>query len=176
MKRKFLFIFSLMLFFPFLGCGYSTRSNVSSNLRTIYIEDFENKIIYTTESNRNVYIPLLELNVRNAVIDRFLFDGNLKVTKVDNADLILKGKLLSYQRDVLRYTDDEDAWEYRISIIVSLELWNQEKNELVWSEGHFAGDTEYFISGTLAKSEETAIDEAIVDLARRVVERTIEDW
>jgi hypothetical protein len=174
--KKYVVIFFTMVCFCVMGCGYTTRSASMGGLRTIHIDDFENEIAYTDEGGKNLYIPLLELDVTNAVIDRFLFDGNLKVVNEDKADLILKGKLLNYQRDVLRYTEDEDAWEYRISITVSLEMWNTQTQEMEWRESAFVGDTEYFVSGSLAKSEEVAIDEAVVDLARRIVERTIEDW
>lgn len=174
--KKFLTIVSLIFSMAVTGCGYTTKSASMGSLKTIHIQDFENKITYTTEGGKNIYIPLLEVDVTNAVIDRFLFDGNLKVVDAEDADLVLKGKLLRYNRDVLRYTEDEDVWEYRISITVSLELWNEQTKTVEWTESQFVGDTEYFVSGSLAKSEDTAIDEAIVDLSRRIVERTIENW
>ena len=158
------------------GCGYTTSSLIATNIKTIYIEPFANKVDYGTERNRNLYIPLLEVNVKNAVIDRFLFDGNLKVVDENTADIILKGNLIAYRRDVLREDDNEDATEYRISIVVSLVLWDVVKDEPMWEEPNFAGEADYFTSGSLAKSESTAIDEALVDLARRIVERTIENW
>ena len=46
----------------------------------------------------------------------------------------------------------------------------------MWEEKGFIGDATYFTSGTLAKTEDTALDEAVDDLARRIVERTIEWW
>ena len=159
-----------------VGCGYSARSTFAGNFRTIHIEPFKNKIIYGTETIRNTYIPLLEVKITNAVADRFLFDGNLKVNKKDTADLILKGELTNYDRAPLRYTDDGEVQEYRITITVSLTLWDSAKNEAVWTESNFSGDTSYFTSGTLAKSESAAIEDAVTDLARRIVERTIEDW
>ena len=45
-----------------------------------------------------------------------------------------------------------------------------------WTESNFVGETTYFTSGSLAKSENVAIQDALTDLARRIVERTIEDW
>ncbi len=174
--RKKIWLWGLVFCVILSGCGYTTRSASMGSLRTIHIQDFKNEISYTDEGGKNIYIPLLELEVTNAVIDRFLFDGNLKVVQKEQADLILSGKLLSYRRDVLRYTDDEDAWEYRISITVSLVLWNTKKQEMEWSERSFVGDAEYFVSGSLAKSEEAAIDDAVLDLARRIVERTVENW
>ena len=175
-KRKsfFLYGFSILIFLT--GCGYTTRSTLPKSIRTIHIEDFKNEISYTDGSGRNIYLPLLELDARNAVIDRFLFDGNLKIAEPEEADLILKGRLKSYFRGVLRYTDNQDVEEYRIQITVSFELWDTKRNEIAWSEPGFVGEAEYFVSGSLATTEDAAIKIAIKDLARRIVERTIEDW
>lgn len=158
------------------GCGYSTKSTLPSNLRTIYVEPFKNSINYTDETVRNVYLPLLEVNARNAVISRFQFNGALKIAPVESADLILKGNLVGFSRSALRYTDDEDIEEYRIYISVTFELFNQNTGKTDWVEPGFSGDASYFLTGPDATSEESAINEALVDLARRIVERTVEDW
>lgn len=176
MNRHVLSIFFLALSFFSLSCGYTTRSTLPSHLRTIHVEPFKNDILYEKEGSRNIYLPLLEQKVRNAVIDRFLFDGNLKIANSDHADLILKGKLTSYERGGLRYTDNEDVEEYRVTITVSLELWDPKKQEIVWTEPSFSGETTYFVSGPQAKSEDVAVQDATTDLARRIVERTVEDW
>jgi len=158
------------------GCGYTSKSSLPKSLRTIYIEPFKNKIEFTSATGRNVYLPLLELDARNAVIERFLFDGNLKIAKPEDADLILKGDLIGYDRGGLRYTDDDDVEEYRVHVTVAFELKNTQKDDVSWAEPNFAGEATYFVTGPEASSEEEAIDAAILDLARRIVERTIEDW
>ena len=57
-------------------------------IKTIAIPTFKNAIpaaeIYT-------YRPGLEIDITNAVIKRFNFDGNLKVTAKEKADAILEG-------------------------------------------------------------------------------------
>lgn len=160
----------------FSGCGYTTKSILPKNIRTIYVEPFKNNIDFTTGTGRNVYLPLLEIDARNAVIDRFLFDGNLKIAKPEAADLILKGDLNGYNRSGLRYTDNDDVEEYRVHVTVSFELWNTKKDELSWAEPNFTGEATYFVTGPEVSTEDSAVDKAIVDLARRIVERTIEDW
>jgi hypothetical protein len=146
------------------------------NIQTIYVEPFKNSINFTTGTGRNVYLPLLETDSRNAVINRFLFDGNLRIADPQTADLILKGELKSYQRSGLRYTDDDDVEEYRVHITVAFEMWDTQNDEISWKEPNFVGEATYFVSGSEASTEESAVNEAIADLARRIVERTIEDW
>jgi hypothetical protein len=48
--------------------------------------------------------------------------------------------------------------------------------EVYWEEPSFAGEATYFLTGAQAKSETAALDEALTDLARRVVERTVQNW
>ncbi|VAW17259.1 hypothetical protein MNBD_BACTEROID05-390 [hydrothermal vent metagenome] len=176
MKRIFLFYAVIAGLFFTGGCGYTTSSSLPGRLKTIYVEDFKNSIDYTKEGVRNLYLPLLEVDVRNAVVDRFLFDGNLDIGDEDVADLILKAELISYERAALRYTDRDDIEEYRIYIAVSMKLWDVENERMMWEERSFIGESTYFLTGASASSEEAAVKKAIVDLARRIVERTIENW
>jgi hypothetical protein len=162
------------------GCGYTSRSLVTNKFKTISILQFVNKIDITKENDSatkyKVYRPLLESDITKAVIDKFLFDGNLKPVKSDSADLILKGELMEFRRDPLRYTINNDVEEYRINIIVNIGLWDAKENKLIWQENGFTGETSYFAIGTAQKSDTTAINDAIGDLARRIVERTVEQW
>lgn len=158
------------------GCGYSTRSLLLANYKTLHVEPVKNKIAFTTEERRSTYTPFLEDKIRGAIIDRFFFDGAFRIADEDSADLILKTDLITYSKDPLRRTDDSDIEEYRIYIIVSLVLKISEKDEILWEEPRFAGETTYFTIGPLAESEDTALENALVDLARRIVERTVEDW
>ena len=163
------------------GCGYTTGgATLPAGVKTIHVDHFLNKIDITAEvSTRRVYQvyhPLLEVDIRDSVIDRFLFDGNLRIATENKADWILKSELIEFRRDPLRYTDDEETvLEYRINIIVNLSLWARE-GDLVWEQKNFVGDTTYFTQGSSSISEATAIDKAITDLARRIVERVIENW
>lgn len=170
---------SLIFFFYLatgsLSCGYVTHSSLPSHIKTIYVEPLKNNVTYTAEGSRNIYLPLLEVDVRKAIVSRFLFDGNLKISEADTADMVLKGQVNNYERTPLRYTDNDDVEEYRIQIFASLEMHDTQKQEVIWSDG-IVGEASYFVTGPLAKSESAALSDAITDLARRVVERTIEDW
>jgi len=160
-----------------VGCGYSTHSVALGKVKKIYVAPFKNKISYGEAKQRNIYLPLLEVKATNAIVNRFLFDGNLKIVTEDTADVILKGELIRYERHPLRYDESNEVQEYRINIIVSMSLWDPAKeDEPIWSEPYFVGETTYFTSGALSTTEEAAVEKAVVDLARRVVERTIENW
>jgi len=176
MKRVVFFFLLLISPAVFSSCGYTTRSALPAHLKKVHVENFPNKINFTTKQTRNVYLPLLEVKVRNAVVDRFLFDGNLLIGGPDASDLILQGELVAYQRTGLRFTDDDDIEEYRVEIFMNLSLIDTSTGEQIWEEKNFAGNATYFVTGAQATSESAAADEAAVDLARRIVERTVENW
>lgn len=173
-------IFRTLIIFCLAGvlcsCGYTFRSSLPADLKTVYVDQFDNHIDFTAEARRNLYLPLLEQDVRRAITDRFLFDGNLKLDNTNNADLILTGKLLNYRRVGLRFSNDDDVEEYRVYITVSLALTRNGEEEPMWTESSFVGEATYFVSGPRATTEESAVEEAVEDLARRIVERTVEDW
>jgi hypothetical protein len=162
------------------GCGYTTRSAISSKYKTIYITPFVNKIDITQEadvgSKYRLYRPQLETDVTKAVINRFLMDGNLKPVKTENADVTLKGELVEFRKDPLRYDDNNNVSEYRVNMMVNISLWDNRENKVIWEENGFTGERSYFTSGSLAKSEAQIISDSISDLARRIVERAVEAW
>lgn len=162
------------------GCGYTTRSMVSSKYKTIYVTPFINKIDITSEtdtgSKYRIYRPLLETDITKAVINKYLWDGNLKPGKEEAADLVLKGELLEFRKDPLTYDEGDNVLEYRINLVVNLSLLDRKENKLVWQENNFTGETTYFTTGSQAISEAAAINKALDDLERRIVERTVEQW
>ena len=179
-RKLFLLIAYSLLLTAFLGCGYTTRSLIAEQFKTIHIAQFTNKIEITSESGTankyKIYRPALETELTQAVIDGFLSDGNLRPAKDENADLILKGELLAFERDPLKYTDSDEVQEYRINLVVNISLWDNRAGKSLWEEKNFTGDATYFTQGRAARSEDSAVSEAVVDLARRIVERAVEEW
>ena len=187
MMKKYIFVVSLCLCclpafgaFFISGCGYTTGSLLPQHLKTICVENFSNKIPITDEvSDRRrykTYRPLLEVDVTRAIIDRFIFDGHLRVAQKKDADLVMEGGLTDFKREPTKYGYNDTIDQYRIAIFVDLRLVESATGKVVWSEENFAGSEYYFTSGRQAKSEDEAVADALNDLARRVVERTIEVW
>lgn len=178
--RKFSFL--LMLSLIIAGCGYTTGSLLPGHIKTIHIQPFRNKIELTEELpfdeyRFRTYQAYLETDITKEVIDKFINDGHLKVEGEKNADLILTGELIDYLRTPVRYGDDnETVEEYRISIVCSLKLKDVSKDVIMWQEPRVIGDSTYSLSGSYATSESSCVSAAVSDLARRIVNRTIEGW
>ena len=162
------------------GCGYTTRPGVPSHLRTIYIKPFVNRIDVTRLSTGDERYPIyrykMEVDLTNEIINRYQFTGLLRPARADRADCRLEGDLVEFRRDPLRYNASQQVEEWRLNIVVNLRFFDQTTQTLVWEEPRFTGDTTYFALGPKAETEAAALDRAITDLARRIVERTVENW
>lgn len=177
-----------VLVFMVGGCGYTTRSMVGSKYKTIYITQFANKIDITRESDAgNKYKlnkPMLETDITKSVINKFLLDGNLKPIKSESADLVLKGELVEFRRDPIKYSSDntDNVEEYRLVIRVDISLWDKKTDTLIWEEKGFTGDFTYYTNFAVGNvtpkysTNDEPITAAVADLARRIVERAVEQW
>jgi len=162
------------------GCGYTARPGLASHLKTVYVKPFSNQIDVTQLSTGYERFPIyrhqMEIDLTNAVTNRFQFTGLLRPSTAERADARLEGDLVGFRKDPLRYDASQQVEEWRLNIIVDLRFIDQTTNLLVWEEAGFIGDTTYFAVGSNAESESSALDRAITDLARRIVERTVEHW
>lgn len=162
------------------GCGYTTRPGLPSYLRTIYVKPFTNKVDLTRLTTDSQRLPLyrhgLEADVTSEVINRFQFTGLLRPAGANAADTRMEGELVEFRRDPLTYNASSQVEEWRLNLVVNLRFYDLHANSLMWEELGFMGDTTYFTQGPNAESETAALDRAVKDLARRVVERTIESW
>jgi len=162
------------------GCGYTTRSGLAPHLKTVYVKPFTNRIDLTELQRRDERFPIyrhrMEVDVTNAVIDRYQFTGLLRPASEAMADSRLEGELVGFRRHALRYDASQHVEEWRLSIVVKLRFVDQTTGELLWQETGFTGDTTYFALGAGAESEAGALDRAVTDVARRIVERTVESW
>lgn len=157
---------SLSLLLALAGCGYTLKATPPHGLQTLHVDTFRNQ----------TFEPALEIDLTNAIIERFLFDGTLRITERNKADATLKGTLTKFLREPLRYTSAEEVLEYRLVLTVDFSLWDNRNKTLLWEEKNFVGDTSFFTSGASEKSEEKAREEAMTELARRIVDRTVEEW
>ena len=164
------------------SCGYTTRPGLASYLRTIYVKPFVNTIDLTQLTDDSNRFPLyrhgMETEVTKAVLNRFQFTGLLRPAGPNKADCRLEGELVEFRRDALRYDTDQRVEEWRLNVVVNLRFYDlhTDATKPAWEEGRLTGDTTYFERGAKTESESAALDRAIQDLARRVVERIVENW
>jgi len=161
------------------GCGYTTKTILPDNVKTVHVDIFINDIDITKEvgvkDKYEVYRPNLEVDLRDTIVSRIFLDGNLKVADKGSADAVLEGKIKEYRKDPLRY-QNEVVQEYRISIVCDIKLVNQKDSKVLFEEGNVTGDTTYFTTGTLQKTEASALNDAMSDFSRRIINKIVENW
>ncbi len=159
------------------GCGYSLRSLLPSDYQHISVESFANAIDITQESEDlyryRTFYPNIEIDLTREIIERFNVDGRLTVTPQGQAELVMSGKITDFIRQPLRVTDDDRAEEYRLVIVAEVALKDTRTNTYLWQESQLQGEATYFTGRT---NEAQTVALAVKDLAKRIVERTIENW
>ena len=162
------------------GCGYTTRPGLAPHLKTIYVKPFINKIdltvLPTNEQQFPIYRHGMEVDITNAVINRYQFTGLLRPARAERADCRLEGELVEFRREALRFDASQQVEEWRLNIVVNLRFIDQTTNTLLWEEQRLTGDATYFTAGAKAETEASALSRAMTDLARRIVERSVESW
>ena len=149
------------------GCGYVTEAyNLPANLKTVYVDTFSNN---SDQSN-------IENELRIRLANAFQDEGHLKISSKNESDTVLSGKIVSYSRQAMRYYDDETIEEYRLTIAVDFEFKDSSSGKVIVKSDNFTGDTSYYITGANAKSESTARQEAIDDLAHRILNKIVTLW
>jgi len=171
--KKAIFLCFLML----TGCGYTTRGFVYKE-KTIYIKPVVNKVNITSEkraySSYNTYPILIEKRLTNSLVNKFNIDGNLKVVNTKEGSLSLQCEIRNYDKEALRYADNDSVTEQRLRLYVHCDLYDE--NGMLLKSKDVVGDTAYFLSGRLAKTESSAQTDVIDDTARRIVEAVVEEW
>lgn len=156
------------------GCGYTTRSAMPENVKSIYVKTVVNKI---NVAEIIAYKPGLEIDITNAIVKRLQRDGNLKVAKTpEEADVILESDLIRFDQEGLRFSRLETSQELKIYLVLSMRLRDEKSQQIIWEEQNFSGDQEYFISQLRDQAQNDAADLAVERLARNVVDRIVEDW
>ena len=178
--RLITFIFLPFFLLTIAGCGYTAKSLLPVELDSIHVDNFENKIDLSQEvsSRRPTYSywPGLETDITKAVINEFITYSTLDIKSAKSASLLLKGELTDFRLFPLSYDDDENIEEYRVEILVNLELYDNLTGELMWKETAFMGQSDYKVIGPHTETESAAVRAAVQNLAPRIVERTVEAW
>jgi len=172
--------FLLFALIVFSGCGYTNKSLIAPDAKTIFVEPFKNSIDITQEASTRrryvVYKPFLETKLTDAIIDRLVYDGNLRISDRDSADLLLMGEVIDYVRQPVKYSDAKDVLEYRLNLTVEFKVKDQRRNKIILEQKSLTADISYFVTGKDSQTEDSALDALLEDLARRVASRITHQW
>ncbi|MDD5439636.1 MAG: LPS assembly lipoprotein LptE [Candidatus Omnitrophica bacterium] len=179
-RNKTGYVATALLLAALTGCGYTTTSLIYKNAKTIYVDNFVNRIRVSQEvTDRRMYIAYksgMELDITREIINRFVMDGNLNIVTKQNADLELDGILIDFKKEALRFDSADNVVEFRVKVIVDLQLVDRKDGKVILAKKGFTGESTYKVGSSLSTNEDQAVQSAIQDLAARVVDVVIEGW
>ncbi len=150
------------------GCShYGFSSAVKTHISTVAVPVLLNETLeYGAEQG-----------VTDAIIAEFTEDNALRVVREEEADSILRGAVVLYERPVISYDASGNPKEYRVRVVARLSYEDLTKNEVVWEkevEG-WAVYSEVEKSGGLT-TEEQAREYAFRKLAQDVLSKSVQGW
>ncbi|MEO0093500.1 MAG: LptE family protein [candidate division WOR-3 bacterium] len=158
-------IISCLILF-FLGCcGYSTQALLAPHLKTIAIPLVENQTIR----------PGLGEALTDSLVSAFTKDRHLRVTNLENANVVLECRITGYNRTPQAYDAQQNVYAYQITIDAFCKCEDRVKSETIWEESVSAWIT-YNPNDPKNGTEEKGIERAIAKLASEIVRRTITSW
>ncbi len=150
------------------GCShYGFSSAVKTHISTIAVPVLLNETLeYGAEQG-----------VTDAIINEFTEDNALRVVGEEEADSILRGAIVLYERPVMSYDASGDPKEYKVRVVAKLSYEDLTKNEVVWEE-EVEGWAVYSdtAAGGYEATEEEAREYAFVKLAQDVLSKTVQGW
>ena len=150
-----------------VSCGYSAGSLLPGHIKKLYIPTFENE---TTRYG-------IEQDLTTAVTEAFTDDNRLSVVSESEADAMLRGVIVAYEKGALTFDRAQTVDEFKIEIVVAVEFEDLREGKILWREDEFRA-WESYREGEAEEGtgEETALERAIKTLASDMLSRTIEGW
>ncbi|MCK4410043.1 MAG: LptE family protein, partial [Candidatus Eisenbacteria sp.] len=150
------------------GCShYSFSSAVKTHISTIAVPVLLNETLeYAAEQG-----------VTDAIITEFTEDNALRVVGEEEADSILRGAVVVYERPVISYDASGNPTQYKVRVVARLSYEDLTKNEIVWEED-VEGWSVYSEAGEGGDltTEEEAREYAFEKLAQDVLSKTVQGW
>jgi hypothetical protein len=154
------------------GCGYRPiNRDVEARFgtdRTLSIPIFANR----------TFKPNIENIAVNELVGEFARRKGLHVLSGDDADYILNGEVLSYDKAAVSYSGLDKVLEYRATITIAAELRLNATKRILW-KGKLSRSQDFpafYDSATQQNSEDAAISEICRRLAQELYIKMTEEF
>jgi hypothetical protein len=119
----------------------------------------------------------VEQELADTLVEEFTDDNSLRVVPEDQAESILRGTVVRYERPVVSYDAGGSPREYKVSVAARLSYENAVTKEVIW-EGEIEGWSIYSAAGEGGDvtSEDEAKAIAFEKLAQDVLAKTVQGW
>ncbi len=168
MKTPF-FVFPLLLSGIFFsGCAsYQLGAIHDPGFKTIFVENFKSEVDE----------PALENLVTTSVIQQFQKDGTIEVTDAAHADVILQGRIVSFEMSPIRYSRANELTPTEASMSIGVKYHLTKRGETKpYSESSATGTTSFFIGNDLQSDKRQGVPLASQNLGRQMVAALADGW
>jgi len=149
------------------GCGYSTKGNLPSHIKTVAVPMFRNRTLE----------PGVESAVTSGVVNAFTGSGKLKVVTQDQADAILDGEVVGYSLEGLAFDRNANVRAYRLRLVLNVEFRDVRQSAMLWRQEGLQETSDFQVAGqvsdTLARGQ-GAVLQAASEIGRKVVNLAVE--
>ena len=146
------------------GCGYTSRSLLEQNVRSIYIKIFDNETFRRD----------LEFDLTKAIKEEILMRTRLKIVDKKHADSILFGSIETVTERVLIESPEAEVIESSVSTTVRFSWTDQRTGRAVIDKSLVSASAEFI--ATKNEDVETGEIKAFVNIARKIVNLMERDW
>lgn len=153
------------------GCAYRFGDLAGGQLENI-------ETLHVPVAVNDTYEPGLGPLVTDAVIQRLMRDGTVRIARKDTADAELLIRLRQVNRRPLRTTlaDDRRTAEYELRVSADITCRRLADGKVTYQENNITGRTEYFVGQDLQEGERQALGLLVDDLAQQITFRLVEGW
>ena len=159
LKRAAVLIAALAACAGLSGCSYTTRTLFRPDIKTIYVQLFDNRTF-----RREV-----EVDLTKAVVEEIKLRTQLRFASKDEADSILTGTLLEFTERARVKDEDDTVIIERVTLRVSFR-WRDRL-----TEADIVAPQEVVESARVTAGESLRAL-AVQEAAQRIVERMQDDW
>lgn len=150
------------------ACGpYTFNPNLPGHIKSVAIPLFKNPRTFKYGAERIL---------TDAVIDEFVADGSLDVADENVADSKLTVEIVNYKKEAISYDVQEVVKEYNLAVVISATFTDLTTNQVLWQEPQMYESVSYYAIGTQAETEDEALERLADELARKLVNRTLQGW
>jgi hypothetical protein len=167
---KIIWLLTCCLLLP--NCGYrlvgTDKNTLPAHIKSISIPVFEN-----SSSQPEIHRELTSMILRS-----FINDGRLKVTKKDDADLLMTGDLTYYDIRTAAFSSRDLASDIIIELEVDIEVTDQVKNKIFLKQ-KIKTQWDYKSTSDISDTEIArlrALDDAYNELGTRLVSLIIDHF
>jgi hypothetical protein len=149
------------------GCGYSTRGNLPSHIKSVAVPIFKNRTLE----------PGVESAITSGVVNAFTSGGRVRVVPLEQADAILEGEVVGYSLDGLAFDRNANVRAYRLRLILNVEFRDVRRSELLWRQEGLEETSDFQVEGqvsdTVARGQ-GAVLQAASEIGRKVVNLAVD--